>query len=369
MTEITQPFHLYAPRLSPDSPVQADLLPPEVAGQPATYFWKDAIHAGAYRHPTRGFSLAVDRHRLHRWADVGSAMLDAGVPIPINCDHSDSARDVVGYVREFKVDGDHLFALCQFIGPDAALTAARNHVSVGIHPDFTDGQGRRWGEAIIHLALTPVPVVPGQRGFIAAAQDPKQDHLLLALEVTSHPRQIACTEDQWQSLCDLLGNDLSVDDCFDRLLARFQDESAADESLQAELSAARAQVLELSAKVPAPLTPEMEEILAESIAAKLDSAVAAGSLAPGARDRLFAALIAPRDGQSPLLTLSGGTSGNRTPPGNRPLALSIAEILHDNPPISLGETTELQALSRPIPGDEPSGNDQLRDYMTRIASV
>ena len=75
-------------------------------------------------------------------------MLAAGVAIPINCDHSEAARDVVGYVKQFKLDRDRLLGLCQFIGDDAALTAARNSVSWGsiriLRMDRDGSGGRRW---------------------------------------------------------------------------------------------------------------------------------------------------------------------------------------------------------------------------------
>jgi len=81
MNQPTTPFKLHASVLSPDAPVKpAGDLPAEVAGQPATYFWKDMIHTGTYVHPTRKFSLAVDRDRLGRWAEAGQQMLAAGLP-------------------------------------------------------------------------------------------------------------------------------------------------------------------------------------------------------------------------------------------------------------------------------------------------
>jgi hypothetical protein len=72
MNQPTRPFKLHAPDLSPDSPVTAPgELPAEVAGQPASYFWKDMIHVGEYVHPTRKFSLAVDDDRLAKRAQRG----------------------------------------------------------------------------------------------------------------------------------------------------------------------------------------------------------------------------------------------------------------------------------------------------------
>jgi hypothetical protein len=166
-------------------------------------------------------------------------MLAAGVPIPINCDHSDQARDVVGYVKQFKLDGDRLLALCQFIGSDAALTAARNSVSVGINPDFIDGQARNWGEAIVHLALTPVPVVPDQGQFIAASQkSPESDTLVLSNEATpdqvpqtTEIAAVVCTAEQLAQLQQLIsgGEDLTPDDCIARIIQFLQDPSDEDD--------------------------------------------------------------------------------------------------------------------------------------------
>jgi hypothetical protein len=365
MTQPTTPFKLHAPDLSPDAAVTpSNDLPAEVAGKPASYFWKDMIHSGNYVHPGQGFSLAVDRDRLKRWADTGRQLLAAGVAIPINCDHSDAARDVVGYVKEFKLDGDRLLGLCQFIGDDAALMAARNLVSVGIDPDFTDGQAREWGEVVVHLALTPVPVVPNQDQFVqmptAEGQMPNER------EGTALP----CSAEQLQTLCALIGEDVGAEDCVSRIIDRLQSPTDPESvgravDLQAELAAAREEIFHLSARMPQQMPPDAEAAIAESATAKFDAAVDRGFLSPGARDQLVAMLVRGGDGKTNIFALS--RAGN--PRGDRCLALGIAEILLDNEPISLGERTGLQAMSRQVPGDESSPIDQLRNYMTKIASV
>jgi hypothetical protein len=80
---------------------------------------------------------------------------------------------------------------------------------------------------------------------------------------------------------------------------------------------------------------------------------------------LVATLVRTDDGRPNLLTLSrsGGS------PGNQSLAITVAEILLDNSSVALGETTGLQTLARPTPGEEASPIDHLRQYMTKIASV
>jgi hypothetical protein len=375
MNALIHPFHLHASRRSPDAPVTpTDDLPPEISGQPATYYWKDTIHAGNYVHPVRQFSLIVDRARLGRWADTGAAMLAAGVAIPINCDHSDRARDVVGYVKQFKLDGDRLLALCQFIGDDAALVAARNLVSVGIDPDFTDGHARQWGEAIVHLALTPVPVVQNQGGFVEASLATPGDTLLLANdepESTENQLWLACTPEQLAALGDLLpgGADVTPADCVTRIIQHLRtladnDEDDGDE-LATELSAARQRIAELSARLPPALGEEAEAAMVESATSRFDAAVARGGLSPAARDRLIATLVKSHDGKANLLALSRSSSSR----ADRALALAVADILVDNLPIDPGERTGLQTLARPVPGEESSPIEQLREYMTRVASV
>jgi hypothetical protein len=354
---MSKSFQLHAQRPSGATPAAPDGdLPAEVAGQPAAYFWKEMIHAGNYVHPAQRFSLSVDPDRLARWAETGANMLAAGVAVPINCDHSDRARDVVGYVKQFKLDGDQLLGLCQFIGPEAALVAARNQVSVGIDPDFTDGEARNWGEAIVHLALTPVPIVPDQEGFVDASEDET-----LTLE---EPPEVACTPGQLKRLVGLLPDDeeLTAENCIGRMIEFL--ESIDDEDV-AELSAARRKILELSARVPSPLSGEAEAALVEAATMKLDAAVANGGLSPAARDRLVETLVRSGEGKANLYALSRAAN----PTGDRALALAVADILLENQPIALGERTCLQAFSRPTPGEETSSIDQLRQYMTKVASV
>jgi hypothetical protein len=302
---------------------------------------------------------------LKRWAETGRQLLAAGVAIPINCDHSDAARDVVGYVKEFKLEGDRLLGLCQFIGDDAALMAARNLVSVGIDPDFTDGQARQWGEAIVHLALTPVPVVPDQDQFVqmpnAEGQMPNEG------DETALP----CTAEQLQTLRALIGEDAEAENCVSRIIEQLQSRDDSDSSaapatdLQAELAAAREEIFSLSSRLPQPMPPEVQSAIAESATAKFDAAVNRGFLSPSARDQLVTILVHGGDGKANMIALSRAAN----PGGDRCVAMAIADVLLDNEPIPLGERTGLQAMSRQIPGDESSPIDQLRDYMTKIASV
>ncbi len=285
-------------------------LPESVSGQPVAYFWKDVIACGTYRHPSSEFSVSVDPQRIARWAQTGRDMLAGGVAIPINCDHSDAARDCVGYVRDFAVRGDRLLALCQLIGEDAPLLAARNLVSAGIVPDFTDGQGRRWGDAIVHIALTPVPVVGGQEAFMqaASATGAVDGQILTLARATAAPVVVA---------------------------------AAADES--ADLSMARAG-------------------FSEALNMKLELALSRGAIDAATRDRLGDLLGANHPAAQVSLAMW------KAPGAATPIAFALLDILVENRPITIGEQTPLQAIVREIPGAEGEGMERMARHMKAIAN-
>ena len=165
---------------------ESSVYPKDVAGQPCVYLAKDLIHCGHYVHPSKGFEVPVDRQRLDGWVANFRRMREHGVKVPINLDHSDRAADCLGYIVDMSRQGDTLHAICQFIGENAAELAARNYVSVGIDPAYKDGQNNAYGDAIVHVALTPVPIVPDQSHFALAANIQQAPVLALAA-VTTDP--------------------------------------------------------------------------------------------------------------------------------------------------------------------------------------
>ncbi len=189
--------HLSAPGGFTSMSADAANLDKSVAGEPCHYYRKDLISEGEYVHPAKGFRVPAPADRIHHWAENGNRMLAAGVDVPINVDHSDRAEDARGNILKFEVGLNEsglttLYGLCQIVGEDAALTAARNKVSVGINPNYVDGAKRDWGDSVFHVALTPVPVVPGQDSFQLLSQAerpggrPDDDDLYLSAAGTPH---------------------------------------------------------------------------------------------------------------------------------------------------------------------------------------
>lgn len=162
-----QIVHLSAAPLHP-SASPAPKLPAKMNGVEMSYYWADALHAGDITHPRTGAKLKFTNDRLDKLAANLSQALANGVDVPIVRDHKETADSVVGYLFDAKREGDKLMVL-HGVFKDQESLALRNRISLGIDPDFRDGRGNRYGEAIRHSALTPIPVQSGQQGFRKAA--------------------------------------------------------------------------------------------------------------------------------------------------------------------------------------------------------
>lgn len=141
-----------------------------LSSMPARRFVKEMIRVGAYVHPTEGYKFSMDQARLHRLAAAFKAMQSNGVDVEVVKDHSTKAEDVVGYLSSVYVEGDKLMGVHDMIGEDAIrLAETVRNVSLAIEPDYVDGRGQHYGEAIVHSAVVQRPVVQGQTPFKIAA--------------------------------------------------------------------------------------------------------------------------------------------------------------------------------------------------------
>jgi hypothetical protein len=93
-------------------------------------------------------------------------------------------------------------------------------------------------------------------------------------------------------------------------------------------------------------------------------AVARGGVAPAIADELFALLVRGTDGALNVMTLSHASAAASM----TPLALAVFDALARNHTVSLGQVTELQVLSRLIPGQDDE-QAELRQRMINLASA
>jgi hypothetical protein len=258
-------------------------------------------------------------------------MKSNGVAVPILMDHTQSAAATLGWIVQVQRRGDRLLELHQFLGESSRDIGLRNKVSLGIDPNFIDGKGNQYGEAIVHSAITPVPVVPNQDGFEPLEMSDQQKEMIL-LSITEPqdpqlpPREVALDSSPTTELADQpINNPPPTHD------------------------APNEDVIQLAWTA-----------LTDAAAAKRDLAVARGAIDPAVADQLFTLLVRTADGAVNTMTLSH--HGN-----SAPLALAVFDLLAKNHPTPFGESTSLQVLSRNVPGLDDD-RLELQRRMIELAS-
>lgn len=189
-------------------------------------FRKTLVKTGVYRAPQGEFR--ADRARLRRLVDNFHAMKAAGIRVPISWGHSPYANPAsdrerheqqfwfgahnAGYLPDLNLtdkgefdgimdvpgveldkDGDlvHWIKL-----PDGRQVRGKvGEVSIAVKP-FTDGTGKDWGESLVHVALTPLPVAHGHGGFTASMSSVcKNDSGEYTLSLAQFTRTLAASEE------------------------------------------------------------------------------------------------------------------------------------------------------------------------------
>ncbi len=157
-------------------------------------FRKELIREGTWVHPTRNFRLSVTVERMRRWVEKFRLMQKRGIRVPVPFGHSYDPKDNAGFVEELVLSGNVLTAVLNVPRPEDAEKLGRTvkDVSISVNPDFRDGQGRRYGEVIEHVALTTQPVVSGQTDFVPLAlPDGSQAEVWIFAVESLMPRQPA----------------------------------------------------------------------------------------------------------------------------------------------------------------------------------
>jgi hypothetical protein len=393
-------FHLAAAEPLRPAVTLGQGWPGSVSGLPAFYYWKDAIRVGTYAHPSGRYALEVTRQKLDGYARTFAAMRSNGVGVPILMDHAPTAAATLGWIVAVRRDGDRLLELHQFLGEQARDTGLRNHVSLGIDPDFVDGRGVRYGEAIVHSAVTPVPVVPGQEPFAPASDvELAGGRTVVALSrvidvadvggerPTSNAQRPTSNEEQRAPAAAATvepaaadpagGRSTPVADVEGERSTSNAQRSTSNEEQRAPVAAA---TVEPAAADPAvgrstldverwtfaqsPESAATLSLLTDAATARRDLAVARGGVDPATADALLALLLAsPPAG--PVIGLSRTAAG-------RPLAVAVFDALAANRPVPLGEATGVQSpgrlhlLARSVPGGDAPAD--LTHRMIALAS-
>ena len=321
-------------------------------------FRKDVIPVGTfYNNGPRGWRLDVTQDRMRKWVDAFAAMRRDGIDVPILKTHVFGDRDengkavseqVLGRLEDLRIEGDTLYAECAFNSDESADLAVRvGRTSPGILRQYMGGNGKQYGEVIEHLAITPRPVVPGQKDFgflrIAAARDDMPDEVPVFVLQRSEGMEL---QEFLQELQGIVGLDeLSTDDALDRIKTVWEERDKVTSETRSQLEALQAEIEKLKkANRPKELDPDLKDQLQEAAEDGFDQLVSNGKIVPAVAAEL-------KQGLTNEFCLSRSLSGGQTS-----IARLVINALKKNDPVKLGEQTGLQriALSR---SDEPSDFD------------
>lgn len=148
------------------------------------FLWKEVVKPGVYF--AQGRWVRVRESDILEWVDNFQKMRETGLQIPVPYEHppeasfgyspidretresvyrkqAEMARHNAGWLADLEVRGKSLFAKLNLRDEDAKkLQEAGGYVSPHFRGFWTDGNGRTWKNAILHMAITLHPVNSGQ---------------------------------------------------------------------------------------------------------------------------------------------------------------------------------------------------------------
>jgi len=336
--------------------------------QSLSSFKKTLIKEGKYIHPNDHWTLNVDSNRIKTFLSNFHQMKERGIKVPVLKAHSfeePTSDNCVGYLEDMYVDEEGWLAAVHGLTDRGVDYAERvGQVSVGIERDYRDGLGNSYGEAITHVAITPIPVVPGQTDFqrvrVAASINcvDKCDILTLSRE-----EKTMLNQNESKRLSQLLGQEVTSDD----FIAIIEEKlGAADtvKKLQEQYSMSLKQIEDLEKNTVAKVDPEVLEDRAQLYGERITQLACSGKVPDAVAEGLKEVLCGPEDNRC---ALSLNTNGGR----DKSFAKAIIELLEQIPPrVEFGIKTGPQTAVLDKKGRDGSGFSQdVHNKMLELAGL
>lgn len=352
-----------------DAVILGQGYPSEILGKPCKYVWKEVLPLGKYL-DSKKEEFVVDPARVDRlMSNFTRAKSKSGFTPFLPPSHAARRGDSnFGFaVDTRKNERGSLEVLCQLVGEDAVLAAARNKVSICTVRDVVDEHGNEFDELIDHVAIIPDPQLNNLESFTPAIAASRG-----SVPVTS--LQLAAQKDE--SMIDLKKlraslaaaeslTDEAVIAMAETKIGEAATNATALTTAQKELNLSRAKVTELEGKItaadtkvlelsrtapPPPPDPRTMMLLSRSLKTERQQAIASGGINPDTAKELDKLL--EENGKPNTLALSS------TPGSDELLAGRIWQILRNNKPVPVGEKTRVQSLSRMTPSDNEADLDE-----------
>ncbi len=289
-------------------------------GVPSQLFRKEVIRVGHFVKDEDGIEFEVTPGLLKHWKTTFDQMKAGGVDVPIPAGHTDDPENNHGFVRDMFVEGNSLYNIMELIGEGSIDLAKRNHVSVYVPPKFVDGKGNVYKRPILHVALTPNPVIPGLGNWEAVAAS----------------FSLKGKEMNWKEVQEGLGiEDEMTDETAGKLiLTRFKGLKEKQEELQLafdELKKVSEKGDENGKPPVVKPDPMLVKLSIENRLMKLNGLVEAARITPAVRDKLEEQYASE---ESLTLTLSRGGDNFDT----------LVAALAENNPVELAEKSGPQTM-------------------------
>lgn len=319
---------------------------------PSKLYRKELIHVGEYVKEVDNTHFAVTLSILEHWVNIFHLFLANGIKVPVPSSHF---GDNNGYVRELSVEGESLYGVLELFGEDADKLAKTNDVSIYAPVEWVDGTGHIYSYPILHVALTPYPVIPGLQEFEAIAAS------FLARKETNKM--------DWSKIKEALGIEPDVTDenaeglilsaistVSDRVTELEEVKKTLEEgktTLEAENKTLR---LSNEPKEPEPI---LLKLATENVDNKLSGLVAAGRITPAVRDKLRMLFIGADSGALKLSLTRGQTD----------ICDGVVIALGENDPVLLAEQTGQQDLQLSDPAQKVSESPVVKDAEQRAEAA
>lgn len=322
------------------------------ASSKAKVYKKELIRVGKYYKESAGIKFEVTAETLMHWVNTFKQFLINGLKVPIPSNHWDTDSNN-GYLQDVFIEGESLFGIIVLYGANVDTLASTNDVSIYCPVEYTDGAGNMYFRPIVHVALTPYPVIPGLKEFEALAAS-----LLTRKESKSM---------KWQNVQKALNisEELKDENAEALILSSVELMTKTNETLvseNAKLVADNAALTETSKTLALSQegvepSPVLVNLAADNIDMKLSSLVSAARITPAVKTKLVDIFVGA-DKVNLALSLKKGTSE---------VVNALVAALSENDPVILAEQTGVQTLT--LSKQQNTMNVLLANTEARVAAT
>lgn len=288
-------------------------------------FKKDLIREGVYVHPIFEWELDVDERRLNRWVEAFNDMKSNGLDIEIVLNHSMSADDVRGYLKDLMVedgvdeDGNDvkvLFGILEMRGDGVELAKVVKNVSIAVEREFKDGKGRNYGEIISHVGVVQQPIVAGQDEFVPiAASGAGAVGVPILLKCSKDKEQMKMDKELLSKIAKAMGVDaVTEDEAVEKMLSHITGLSETVKTLSAKIEEEEKKGGEADGNKADEKTSELSsedaEEKADTVEEKLSLLVEQGKLTPDQKKKVLSKFVGEKGKRkSMFLSAKQGVDG------------------------------------------------------------